>query len=442
MSLVFRFLVPLVLLTVVRAESDPQDHWRVLPKPTTQNLNKTFFLDSLKGWVVGNKGTIRKTTNGGASWQFQNAGIINNLHEVFMLNDQFGWALGLEFFSDTASWYGTYILKTTNGGTSWQPQQYPTNDLFYSLVYLDSLTGWMGGEYGVLVGTTNGGATWFPAETDSSIYSRWAIRRLKFFSRQYGIGVGGRIDLTGVVWQTTNGGQRWTAVGAGLEPLHGIHFVDSTRVITVGGDYDYGSGLVETTDGGSTWDYRYLGIWGEARALSFRTAYEGWAPLGFAGTYMFTTDTGRTWTDSFTPDTSALYDLMFTDSLTGYAVGQSGTILKYDLSVVGVRESAPFVPTSTILMQNYPNPFNPLTIINYQLSMDNDVTLKIYDLLGREVATLLEQNVQAGLHQAQWDGTDVAGNPVGSGLYFYRLEARPSDGGPPMMVVRKMVLLR
>jgi len=431
-----------MLLTVVRAESDPQDHWIVLPKPTTQNLNKTFFLDSLKGWVVGNRGTILKTTDGGTTWQAQGATITNDLHEVFMLNEDIGWALGLEYYTDTASWYGTYILKTTNGGAVWQAEQFPGNDLLHTIVYLDSLTGWLGGEYGVLVGTTNGGASWFPAEVDSSIFARWPMRRLKFSSRQHAIAVGGRIDFIGVVWQTTNGGQRWTATGAGLEPLLGIHFVDSTRVITVGGDYDYGSGVVETTNGGLNWDYRYLGIWGEARALSFRTAYEGWAPLGFAGTYMFTTDTGRTWTDTFTPDTSALYDLVFTDSLNGYAVGQAGTILKYDPTVVAAKETPPYHPETTELRQNYPNPFNPSTVIEYRLSHESNVTISIFDLLGREVARLVEQTVEAGTHHVRWDGTRTAGTPVGSGLYFSRLEARPTDGGSSHLSVKKMLLLR
>jgi len=157
---------------------------------------------------------------------------------------------------------------------------------------------------------------------------------------------------------------------------------------------------------------------------------------------MFTLDTGRTWSDAFTPDSSALYDLVFTDSLTGYAVGQSGTILKYDPTIVSIRERPPSRPSAATLWQNYPNPFNPSTVVDYQLSMDNIVTLKVYDLLGREVITLVEQTMPAGRHRIQWDGYDDAGNPAASGLYFYRLEATSVEGGRQSVSVKKMLLLR
>lgn len=437
MSRPFHFLIPLTLLVTAPVHAGPEDHWIILPRVTTQNLNRMSFLDSLRGWVVGNGGTILRTTNGGATWVYQNAGIENNLHEVFMLDNERGWALGYQEYTDTNSWYGTYILKTTNGGGQWSAARYPTHDAFHAIVFLDNLTGWMGGEYGVLVGTTDGGGSWFPADVDSSAFFRWAIRKLKFFSRQYGVGLGGQMDLSGTIWQTTNGGQHWTAVEGGLEPLHGIHRVDSMRLITVGGDFDYGAGTVETTDAGVTWEYRYLGIWGEARALSFRTAYEGWAPLGFAGTYMFTTDTGRTWTDAFTPDTSGLYDLVFIDSLSGYAVGQRGTILKYDPNIVAVRSAPPHIAPTAELRQNHPNPFNPISHFGFRISDVGLVSLKVYDLLGRQVAVLANEEMHPGNHEVPWDAPGVA-----SGVYFYRLEFTPANGATGFVDVKKMVVIR
>ena len=94
------------------------------------------------------------------------------------------------------------------------------------------------------------------------------------------------------------------------------------------------------------------------------------------------------------------------------------------------------IPREFALMQNYPNPFNPLTVVNYQLPIDIHVSLKVFDLLGREVKTLVEGNMEAGAHTAAWDGTNASGNKVGSGVYLYRLTT------PQFTSTRRMVLLK
>jgi hypothetical protein len=71
-----------------------------------------------------------------------------------------------------------------------------------------------------------------------------------------------------------------------------------------------------------------------------------------------------------------------------------------------------------ILHQNYPNPFNPSTIISFSLPSKSFVSLKVFDLIGREVATILSQEMQAGSHSQQWNTTNMT-----SGVYFYRLQA-------------------
>ncbi len=98
--------------------------------------------------------------------------------------------------------------------------------------------------------------------------------------------------------------------------------------------------------------------------------------------------------------------------------------------VLGVRQD-PGAPTEISLAQNYPNPFNPTTKIRFQLPSSSLVELKVYDLLGREVATLVNAREAAGLHEVEFDGS---GFP--SGFYFYRLQA---DG---MHIARSFVLLR
>lgn len=93
------------------------------------------------------------------------------------------------------------------------------------------------------------------------------------------------------------------------------------------------------------------------------------------------------------------------------------------------------LPTAFGLDQNYPNPFNPATVISYQLSVSSRVSLRVYDILGREVATLVSGEQPAGVYKAEWNAS------VASGVYFYRLEAVRADGRR-FVETRKMLLAR
>ncbi|MBI4547052.1 MAG: T9SS type A sorting domain-containing protein [Ignavibacteriae bacterium] len=95
------------------------------------------------------------------------------------------------------------------------------------------------------------------------------------------------------------------------------------------------------------------------------------------------------------------------------------------------------LPKEFTLEQNYPNPFNPLTVIRYQLPVESKVTLRIYNVLGQEVATLVNKIQDAGFKSQDWNAEGIA-----SGFYFYRLSATPLDGGPPFIETKKMLLLR
>lgn len=410
---------------------DAQNHWRALPPPTDRTLYRLSFLDSLRGWVAGFDGVILRTTNGGLTWQAQSSGITNNLHDIFMLNDRLGWALTFEHFVDTATWYGTRILKTTNGGDTWTNEEYHKSGEFFNAVFFkDSLHGWLAGEFGHLVRTSNAGVTWFPVEVDSSPYTQWSLVNVKFFTPQYGFAMGGRIDIIGVVWRTTDGGNRWKASQVSPEPAHDMQMLDSLHLVAIVGDVDYGASMIRTRNGGETWEYTFLNIFGLPQAISFRTRNEAWAPLGFEGRLMYTLDTANTWTTLDTPFRRPVYDLVFTDSLTGYAVGDSGLVLKFKLPTVNVEGQALLPPDRFVLHQNYPNPFNPSTTISFDVPEESLVTIAVFDVLGREVRTLLHQRKEPGRHYVNFDGTGLA-----SGVYVYSLKAGR------FTAVRKMVLM-
>lgn len=98
---------------------------------------------------------------------------------------------------------------------------------------------------------------------------------------------------------------------------------------------------------------------------------------------------------------------------------------------VEVEQNSLNVPEEFQLQQNYPNPFNPTTTIEFALPKQSNVTLKLFDILGREVATLVDAELESGVHKINFDGQDLA-----SGIYFYRIHA---DG---FLKTKKLMLLK
>jgi len=155
----------------------------------------------------------------------------------------------------------------------------------------------------------------------------------------------------------------------------------------------------------------------------------------------------------FTPQWSATGGTIEEDGLyiagaeTGeYSVTVTGSGGVQSQAVVQVTpatgtETRDNVPKQFMLMQNYPNPFNPSTQIRYQLPESGQVTLRIFDLLGREIRTLLQGRQSAGSHRIRWNGFNDRGKRVTSGLYFYRLTVKV-DNRNSFKSTKKMMLLR
>jgi hypothetical protein len=130
----------------------------------------------------------------------------------------------------------------------------------------------------------------------------------------------------------------------------------------------------------------------------------------------------------------------FIDNSVNYGVNYWYKVIAVDYNDVQFESEPVFATPSGndiskfenfILEQNYPNPFNPITIINYQLPMTNDVELSIYNLLGQKVATLVNEQQQAGYHQVEWDASRFS-----SGVYHYSIQAGEFQD------VKKMILIK
>jgi len=418
-----------------------QGTWESVESPTNQFLRSVHFVDSLYGWAAGDSGTIIHTTNGGTDWLLQDSKTDHKIVDIYFLNRNLGWASS---WNTTNLPFGTVLLITTDGGQSWTGEPYQDDNLFMTtILFLDSLNGWMGGKPHALVRTTNGGMSWEQAEIDTSLFAFFPVLNITFYNSQYGYACGGAIDGAGVVWSTTNGGDNWFAIDpldAPPDPINEVHTFDSLNVIGVGGDREvFGVQVIRSTNGGEFWEYEDIGMIGVGITLDFRTDNEAWSSLNAQQKFMLSLDSGATWIQIATPDSTTIIDVIFPDSLHGFAVGKQGAILIYTPPIVdAVNEYDDVIPKSFELFQNYPNPFNPTTKIQYEVGSlptgqagNQFASLKIYDLLGKNVATLVNEEKPAGSYEVEFDASGLP-----SGIYIYRLTAGNFSSSKKLIVLK------
>jgi hypothetical protein len=158
-------------------------------------------------------------------------------------------------------------------------------------------------------------------------------------------------------------------------------------------------------------------------------------------------DNGQTWSQSYGGGIGTTLNHLSMvgvgSNIAGWLVSSTGGIASFYGTVTAVGDPAfSGVPETFELSQNYPNPFNPSTTIRYSLPKEAFVSLKIYNVLGQEIVSLKEEFQNVGTFTVVWNGKNRAGNQVASGMYLYRIEARPADGGQPFTSLKKMVLLK
>ncbi len=291
--------------------------WSAQTSGTTQLLTAVHFpVDAITGYVVGNNGTILKTTNGGANWTAQTSGTTNNFFSVhFPVDAHTGYAVASS---------GT-IVKSTDCGTNWNTQTSNTTEHLYHLHFpVDTTTGYVVGFNATILKTSDGGTNWDPQTSPTAV-------RLESVHFPADATTGYIAGYSGTILKTTDGGITWNAQTSGTtENLRDVDFpVDATTGYAVG---DNGT-ILKTTNGGTNWSVQSSGVTTHLYAVHFPVdATTGFAVGSFNATetVLKTTDGGVTWVllDAFAVDVT-LYGIHFpVDATTGYAVGQDGTIVK------------------------------------------------------------------------------------------------------------------
>jgi photosystem II stability/assembly factor-like uncharacterized protein len=415
------------LFLILSTQISAQDGWSQQNSGTNKDLRSVCFVNSEIGWAVGYNGTILNTTNGGQNWVTQPSGTGNYLLSVYFVDSLYGWCVGT----------GGIILHTTNAGIGWTIQDSDTNVILRSVHFANNDTGIIVGTYGFMLRTTNAGNTWISQASGTG----HELSSVRFADSIIGWEAGATTIL-----KTTNAGIEWIEqVSSGFD-YSSIFCIDSLTALAVAQEsiYPFGTYLDKTTDGGENWHgYWIAGNFFRPYSVYFTDKNNGWVVgvEGFLwdnGKILKTSNGGLSWINQPYNLNDFLYSVCFSDSSTGWAVGDSGTILKTING--GIITGTEDMNTASLyrfaLSQNYPNPFNPVTIIKFEIPSQarNDnalVTLKVFDILGREIATLVNEEKPAGEYEVEFNGTNLP-----NGIYFYRLKAGS------FVETKKMVLIK
>jgi photosystem II stability/assembly factor-like uncharacterized protein len=388
------------------------------PNMNGSTISSLTFLDSLTGFGVTsiNSDTlcyILKTTNGGDNWSIK-----YSYHPPYA-NISFNKIQFLNNTTGYASAEYTSLFKTTNGGDNWYtiytglyPQDMAVlNKDTILFVYSSGLSG---GVYR----TTNGGLNWQPLGTTGGSGQPY---RIYMFNKDLGFNLGSELK------KTTNGGVNWFVVTGGA--FLGMQFIDSLTGWKCNGD------IKKTTDGGLNWISQQLpqNIQFISNGISSNSLVNINNQWGVGGTILLnnklygliykTTNGGVNWGYQLT-DTSihiGHFDyIKFISSMTGWAYTNSGIHTKNGGSdttfYTWVNNNTTTISKDYILFQNYPNPFNPSTNIKYQITNSKYITIKIYDINGREIITLVNKKQNAGNYEVEFNASNLT-----SGIYFYTL---------------------
>ncbi|PIQ25140.1 MAG: hypothetical protein COW63_19195 [Bacteroidetes bacterium CG18_big_fil_WC_8_21_14_2_50_41_14] len=273
-----------------------------------------FFIDDHEGWAAGWK-CIFHTTDKGNTWESQQMpDIYAILEDVFFINHSIGWAVGER----------NTILKTTDGGESWNIMQYSfgSDMRFYSVRFYNELTGFVVGgrsydSYGILLKTNDGGETW----VDVSPQPSYALTSVTFIDTLTGwiCGQGGTAGQPAELYKTTDGGQTWIKKQTeNYTRFNDIHFVDQDTGMIL----DANNRVFTTLNGGISWDYTYTsGAW-DLKSLSFWDN-NGCYSVGYNGRIVKSSDGGLTWGNVGQSIDGNFTSVGFFNSDNGFATGYS-----------------------------------------------------------------------------------------------------------------------
>ncbi|MGB5530147.1 MAG: YCF48-related protein, partial [Ignavibacteriaceae bacterium] len=328
---------------------------------------------------------------------------------------------------------GGTLMRTTDGGNNWNMFNSGVTDNLLSVSFVDSF-GICGALSQTILYSSNSGASWNIAQSGFFGGGFWGAQML---SPQIGFVAGENSIFQPLLGITTDSGVIWNFIPFYLNNNEGratgVDFTDLNTGYVSASVWDGTGAIAKTTDSGSNWISTMFTnpLWSIDFPIS-SASQVGYA-VGSEGTILKTYDAGGNWQQQQSGTILKLNKVHFLDLDFGFAVGENGLILKTTTGgepVTKVDESTLTV-NEFKLEQNYPNPFNPSTSLQYAISNRQFVSLKVYDVLGNEIATLVNEEKERGVYSVTFDASNLA-----SGLYLYRIQAGSFTKTKKMILIK------
>jgi len=395
------------------------------------------------------------TSDGGLNWRkISNSTVI----DLVMINQTTIYAI-----TERA------VLRTTNGGTSWETvfQQLSNIGILNfikafqnKVIAMADADSQNSASPAQIYKSIDDGANWSQLNNNSllggSTWNMW--RPLDFASESVGM-IGYLYPTPGSQYlsygfaRTTDGGATWLNLSLpGVQPHPNIQLVkmyNESTALAYGWDFAGHANIYSTTNGGTSWDSYFFGSnydYGDAISFIPNNPNKVFLALNY-GLY-YSDNGGRNWTKqslTLAAPQNRVEDIVFVDQDCGWLITTYGDVYWTDNkgNAIVAAEKEKKLPSQYSLEQNYPNPFNPSTSIKFSIpSVETQniasqrVTLKIYDLLGREIKTLADREMSPGNYTVTWNADDNYGKKVSTGIYLYSINAGK------FAQTRKMILMK
>jgi len=271
--------------------------------------------------------------------------------------------------------------------------------------------------------STNNGANWTAVNNGLTGYYvvSLAVSGINLFA---GTSNGG-------VFLSTNNGTSWTSVNNGLAYIDFTSLAVSGTNVFLGSWGTVGGGVFLSTNNGTSWTVVNNGLT-NTDVQSLAVSGENIFAATYLGGVFRTTNNGTFWIAVNSGLTNTDVRTLAISGTHLYASTYKSGVWRRPLSeLISVQSLSNEVPEEFSLEQNYPNPFNPVTKINYELRVTNYARLVAYDVMGKEVATLVNEKQSPGAYQVDFDGSSLP-----SGVYFYRLTAGDFTDTKRMILIR------
>jgi photosystem II stability/assembly factor-like uncharacterized protein len=406
---------------IVYKSTDFGENWSRFTTGFTSKILLMDLLDSTKiflfAWdddkAPGEFRYLIKSEDRGENWVSNDVSYIteNVIHKLQFLNYNNGFLSSYQ------------RLYRTTDGSLWGENFYNSESIM-SFDFVDFNTGYLLDDEGRIYKTVNNGNNWNLLVTIQN--SGWPYN-IKFVNHNTGFM---RSTFYGLS-KTTNGGLNWTRIHTNAELTY--HFIDENKI------YGFaGPGLLKTINGGINWQTLTL-PWSTALSeviddVCYVWAYMGYYIYGYPYYKFFKSiDGGITWTEFNIGLNRSIKGIKFINENTGYIYTEyGGTILRTtNGGTTFINNISSSIPELFILHQNYPNPFNPSTKIKFEIPKSGRVEMSIYDIAGRKVTELLNEELNPGSYEVVFNAFNLS-----SGVYFYVLKSNNFIQSKKMLFIK------